>query len=84
MSMKTELVVNALLTMMEEQFDRYLELDETKMADTVAVQVLSEIQDVLQTKSDFYDLDNDFEIVEEIVRIFEKYNLNTGACHDFG
>ncbi len=84
MSMKKELVVEALITMMEEQFDRYLELDETQMADTVAIRVLSEIQDVLQTKSDFYDPNNDFEIVEEIVKIFYKYNLNPGPCHDFG
>ena len=25
----------------------------------------------------------DFEIVEEIVCIFEKYNINSGGCHNF-
>ncbi len=84
MSMKKELIIQSLIAMMEENLDRYLDLDETKMADTIAIQVLSEIQNVLQTKSDFYDPDNDFEIVEEIVKIFKKYNLHTGACHDFG
>ncbi len=84
MSIKKELIIESLIAMMEENLDRYLELDETKMADTVAIRALAEIQNVLQTQSDFYDPNNDFEIVEEIVKIFYKYNLNPGPCHDFG
>ncbi len=96
MSMKKELVMEAIMTMMKENFDRYLEFDETKVADTVAIQVVSEIQEVLQADYFFYDPDNydemlknqgentDFDIVESIVRIFEKYNLDAGSCHDFG
>ena len=96
MGMKKELVMEAIMTMMKENFDRYLEVDETKVADTVAIQVVSEIQKVLQADYFYYDPDHydemlenqgkntDFDIVESIVRIFEKYNLDAGACHDFG
>ncbi len=96
MSAKKELVMEAIMTMMKENFDRYLEFDETKVADTVAIQVVSEIQEVLQADYFYYDPDNydemlenqgkntDFDIVESIVRIFKKYNLDAGSCHDFG
>lgn len=84
MSLKKELIAQALATMVTENFDRYFDLGETHVANTLAIQVSSEIQGVLHTKTDFYDPDNDFEIVEEIVKIFYKYNLNAGPCHDFG
>ena len=58
MSMKKELVMEAIMTMMKENFDRYLEFDETKVADTVANQVVSEIQEVLQADYFYYDHDN--------------------------
>ena len=56
-----------------------LEIDEDSVADSVATLALAEIQEVLHQ----YELD-DFEIVDEIVQIFYKYNLDAGACHDFG
>ncbi len=96
MGIKKELVMEAIMAMMKENFDRYLEFDETNVADTVAIQVVSEIQKVLQADYYYYDPDDyneilenqgentDFDIVEAIVRIFEKYHLDAGACHDFG
>ena len=48
-----------------------------EIADTTAIKALSEIQNILAS-----DLD-DFETVERIVCVFEKYNLNAGGCHDF-
>lgn len=54
------------------------DIDEYKIADTTATKVLGEIQQVLHRT----DID-DFEKVEDIVVIFEKYNLDAGVCHNF-
>ena len=40
--------------------------------------MLSEIQKVI--KNEAY---SDFEAIEEIVCIFEKYDIDFGNCHDF-
>ena len=53
--------------------------DFEKMVNTEAVQILNEIHDILDNKDT-----NDFETVENIVRVFEKHGLEGGLCHDFG
>lgn len=53
------------------------EIDADKIADSVAIRALSEIQKILQ--SDDYDE----EVVEQIVSVFEKYNLDFGSRHDY-
>lgn len=60
----------------------FTDLDLDKIADTKAIQVLYEIREVLLN----YDIEktDDFETVEQIVQIFEKYGISTGSCHDFG
>ena len=51
--------------------------------DTIATKALKEIQDVVK-RGNIVDGDmTDFEIVEEIVCIFEKYEIDAGGCHDF-
>ena len=54
------------------------EIDENKIADTVAIKMLSEIQEIIQ--NDSY---SDFDMVEKIVCIFGKYKIDAGTCHDF-
>ena len=54
------------------------DIDANEIADSTATKALGEIQQVLHKN----ELD-DFEMIEEIVLIFEKYNLNAGECHDF-
>ncbi len=78
MNIKTELIKSYIAEVVCGKISDF-EIDESKVADMVAVKVLSEIQQILQTN----ELD-DFKVVEEIVLIFEKYNLNVGSCHDFG
>ena len=56
-----------------------LDIDADKIADTTAINALSEIQTVIQK-----DNISDFDAVEEIVNIFEKYNISAGTRHDFG
>ena len=46
----------------------------------LAIGILAEIQAVLERH---YEL-SDFQIVEEIVCIMERYKIDCGACHDFG
>ena len=48
------------------------------MADTRAICALREIQEVL-----INDELDDFLMVDEIVKIFMKYELDFGTCHDF-
>ena len=60
----------------EQQFD--FEIDASQIADTTATMMLGEIQKVI--KDEKY---SDFEAVEEIVCIFEKYKIDFGSRHDF-
>ncbi len=54
------------------------DIDASQIDDTMAIQMLSEIQKVI--KDEQY---SDFEAVEEIVCIFEKYNIDFGFRHNF-
>ena len=54
------------------------EIDASQIADTTATKMIEEIQKVI--KDEKYD---DFEVVEEIVCIFEKYKVDAGFRHDF-
>ena len=76
MNIKLELLKGSIHDIIDSRLaDIVINADE--IADTTATKVLSEIQKILAS-----DLD-DFEIVEQIVCAFEKYNLNAGDCHDF-
>lgn len=55
-----------------------LEIGEENIADTTAIRMLAEIQKVIKNES--Y---SDFEAIEEIVCVFEKYNIDFGFRHDF-
>ena len=62
-----------------------LDIQPQEIVETTAIKALSEIQDVLKT----YDPQNtdeaqDFMMIEQILHIFDRYNLHTGDCHDFG
>ncbi len=52
-------------------------------SNTIAVKTLMEIQEVVK-RGNIVDGDkSDFDIVEDIVGILERYNISTGGCHDF-
>ena len=55
-----------------------MEIDASQIADSNAIQVLSEIQKVIQDENQ-----SDFDAIEEIVCIFEKYKISAGFRHDF-
>lgn len=77
MKIKTELLKKYISDSINNQIID-LEINADEIADTVAIKILSEIQDII--KNDDY---SDFEIVERIVYIFEKYKIDFGNCHDF-
>ena len=54
------------------------EIDADDIDNTVAIKILAEIQEII--KNDSY---SDFERIEEIVCVFEKYKIDFGNCHDF-
>ena len=78
MKIKVECLKSYLADYITRQIDDF-EIDESAIADSVALRVLSEIQTIIQ--NDNY---SDFYIVEGIVQVFEKYHLDAGSCHDFG
>lgn len=77
MNIKTELIKSYIAESICRGITDF-DIDADKIADTTATRVLGEIQQVLHKEG----LD-DFEKIEEIVLIFEKYNIDAGACHDF-
>lgn len=79
MRIKTELFANAVRDCLVSQLP-YMDIDIDEIANTTAIKVLSEIQEVLMNSEIG---ESDFDIVEKIVCIFEKYNLNGGVVHDF-
>ncbi len=77
MEIKTELLKTHISDYINSQIHNF-EIDADEIANTVAIKMLSEIQNIL--KNDDY---SDFEIVEEIVCVFEKYEIDFGNIHDF-
>ena len=58
--------------------DDIIEFDANEIVNTKAIEILQEIQNIIQSDKD------DFEMIEEIVCVFEQNGLNAGVCHDFG
>ncbi len=56
-----------------------LPFDYTSIIQNRGLRALDEIRAVIQD-----DRLNDFDMVEAIVCIFEKYGIDAGCCHDFG
>lgn len=77
MQIKLELLQNAIFDTIREKLS-YMEIDMDKIADTTAINALSDIKDIINDKAK-----EDFNIVEEIVCVFEKYNIDIGERHDF-
>ncbi len=77
MNIKTELIKGYIADVICDSISDF-EIDENRIADTTATRALGEIQEVLKS-----DID-DFDMIEEIVLIFEKYGIDAGNCHDFG
>ena len=81
-----ELLANAAAEAIRERIKMYAEsdglnkfnIDVNEIVDSTAIKALSEIQNVIQN-----DKISDFDAIEKIVNIFEKYNISAGSRHDF-
>ena len=78
MSVSLDLLVDGLADFIKEELT-FKKFNAKKIVNTKAVCILQEIQDVLGCESK-----SDFEVVEEIVCIFEKHNISAKGRHDFG
>ncbi|MGN0183023.1 MAG: hypothetical protein ACI4DP_11565 [Candidatus Ornithomonoglobus sp.] len=77
MEIKLELLKKEISSLVINSLDN-LNIDTDKIADTSAITALAEIQAVIQNNAV-----SDFEAVEKIIQILEKYHIDTGCRHDF-
>ena len=77
MDIKLELLKKAICDFINNNLDG-LEIDAEEIADTTAISMISEIQNII--KNENY---SDFDAIEEIVCVFEKYKVDFGSRHDF-
>ncbi|MBE7028064.1 MAG: hypothetical protein E7407_03410 [Ruminococcaceae bacterium] len=77
MNIKLALLINYISDFIKDKLEDF-EIDVSQIADTTATQMLTEIQKVI--KNENY---SDFDAIEEIVCIFERYNIGCGFRHDF-
>ena len=77
MNVKTELLKSYIADFVNSRIEDF-EIDASQIADTTATQVLSEVQKII--KDENY---SDIDAIEEIVCIFEKYNIDTGFRRDY-
>ena len=77
MNIKLELLKNYMVDLIDSRLEDF-EIDASKIADTTAIKMLSEIQNIIRNEE--Y---SDFDAIEEIVFVFEKYKIDFGTCHDF-
>ncbi len=77
MNIKLELLKRYIVDFINNNLENF-EIDASKIADTVAINMLSEIQNIIRNEN--Y---SDFDAIEEIVCVFEKYKIDFGSRHDF-
>ena len=77
MNIKLELLRNHITDFVKFNIKDF-EIDVEKIADTTAIQMISEIQEIIKDENC-----SDFDAIEAIVCIFEKYNVDAGFRHDF-
>lgn len=77
MKIKLELLKNYISDFINNRIEDF-EINADEIADTAAIDILEEIQNIIKN-----DTLTDFEIVEEIISVFEKHNIDYGTCHDF-
>ena len=77
MEIKLELLKNHIYDYIDCRIKDF-EIDASQIVNTTAIEMLSEIQKVIQDEEN-----SDFDAIEKIVCIFEKYNIDFGCRHDF-
>ena len=75
MKIKVELLKTHISDFINSRIEDF-EIDADDIANTVVIKILAEIQEII--KNDSY---SDFELIEEIVCVFEKYKIDFGNCN---
>lgn len=86
MKLKYELLANAAAEAVYEKIKIFaafdgsdeLNISADEIVNTTAIKALSEIQEIVQN-----DDISDFDAMEQIVCVFEKYKISAGPRHDF-
>ena len=77
MNIKTEIIKSYISDVVCNSISDF-DIDADEIANSKAIEILEEIQQIL--KNDSLD---DFEMIDEIVCVFYKNNIDAGGCHDF-
>lgn len=77
MTIRTELLKRHISDYVNYHIEDF-EINADEIVNSTAIKLLFEIQKIIQN-----DKYSDFEMVEKITCLFEKYNIDGGACHDF-
>ena len=78
MNVKLELFAGAISDAINS-YIKYIDIDTDEIVNSIAVEALNEIALVIQNS----EIESGFYVVDEIVRILNKYNIDTGFRHDF-
>ena len=77
MNIKFELIANEICEPVIKNIEK-IDIDINSIAQTTAISALAEIQECIKNNEI-----SDFEVVEKIVLIFDKYHISSGERHDF-
>jgi len=77
MKIKTELIKGYIADAVCSQLTDF-EIDEDKVADSRATLILDAVREIL-----IRDELDDFQMIDEIVSLFNRCNIDCGNCHDF-
>ena len=78
MKIKTELIKGYIADAVCNQLTDF-EINEDEIANSRAIIILNAVREILRK-----DELSDFEMIDEIVMLFHRYNIDCGGCHDFG
>ena len=78
MDIKLELLAGAISDAINSRI-KYIDINADEIICSTALEALSEISLVIRNP----EIENDFDVVDEIIHILDKYNIDTGFRHDF-
>lgn len=78
MDIKLELLAGAISDAINSRI-KYIDINADEIINSTALEALDEIALVIRNP----EIENDFDVVDEIIHILDKYNINTGFRHDF-
>lgn len=78
MNLKLELLAGAISEAINSHI-KYIDINADEIVNSTALDALNEISLVIKNP----EIESDFYVVDEIIHILDKYNIDTGFRHDF-